>query len=398
MFGAYPIISRIGLKWNIKEATFVSFAGLRGAIAIALAIALDSELRRDTAPGDPRREEVTDMFGVTGGIVLFSLVFNGTLAGPILRRLGLADSSSERLKIVEGNISILRKHVLSTMSKVTETNPKTFDSVDLDILRQHVPLLGHLSDPELLKHLPDKVERSAMIKGFVTQSNWDLLADLVAEATHEPKMTSNLNTVNEDTDVDGARQVDTDTSESVDETMLKEQRKVFVDLLRGAYRKQIDNGEVDVKQGQVVFTLQRSVDYAEHSVAEGEKLQDWDFLNKPLKFQQAKTKCCADGHAYSSLLDADESEKVHRTIAFLRAHCEAESIYVDAMGLCSETGSMVQAYKESAVLQESLGQCEKAREYLQTVKNLNMYATYILCDVLVSIFMFCILHLIYNEQ
>ena len=75
----YPIISRIGLKWNIKEATFVSFAGLRGAIAIALAIALDSELRRDTAPGDPRREEVTDMFGVTGGIVLFSLVFNGRL-------------------------------------------------------------------------------------------------------------------------------------------------------------------------------------------------------------------------------------------------------------------------------------------------------------------------------
>lgn len=57
MFGAYPILSRIGLKWNVKEAIFVSFGGLRGAIAIALAISLDSELRRDTAPGDPRREQ-----------------------------------------------------------------------------------------------------------------------------------------------------------------------------------------------------------------------------------------------------------------------------------------------------------------------------------------------------
>ena len=397
MFGAYPILSRIGLKWNIKEAIFVSFGGLRGAIAIALAISLDSELRRDTAPGDPRRDEATDMFGVTGGIVLFSLVFNGTLAGPLLRRLGLVDSSSERLKIVEGNISLLRKHVMSTMSKVTETNPKTFNSVDLDILREHVPLLDHLSDHELLEHLPDKVERSAMINGFVTQSNWDLLAETV----QEPKRTSNLDTVNEDTVVDGACPVDdgTDTSDSVDETMLKEQRKVFIDLLRGAYRKQVANGEVDVKQGQVVFALQRSVDYAENAVAQGEKLQDFDFLNKSLKFQQAKTKCCVDGHAYSSLLDPDESEKVYRTIAFLRAHCEAESMYGDAMGLCSEKASMVEAYKESAVLKESLRQCEKAREYLQTVKNLNMYATYILCDVLVSIFMFCNLHLlIYIEQ
>lgn len=397
MFGAYPILSRIGLKWNIKEAIFVSFGGLRGAIAIALAISLDSELRRDTAPGDPRREEATDMFGVTGGIVLFSLVFNGTLAGPLLRRLGLVDSSSERLKIVEGTISLLRKHVMSTMSKVTETNPKTFNSVDLDILREHVPLLDHLSDHELLEHLPDKVERSAMINGFVTQSNWDLLAETV----QEPKKTSNLDTVNEDKVVDGACPVDddTDTSDSVDETMLKEQRKVFIDLLRGAYSKQIANGEVDVKQGQVVFALQRSVDYAENAVAQGEKLQDWTFLNKSLKFQQAKTKCCVDGHAYSSLLDPDESEKVYRTIAFLRAHCEAESMYGDAMGLCSEKASMVEAYKESTVLKESLRQCEKAREYLQTVKNLNMYATYILCDVLVSIFMFCNLHLlIYIEQ
>ena len=325
----------------------------------------------------------TDMFGVTGGIVLFSLVFNGTFAGPLLRRLGLGDSSSGRLKIVEGHISLVLKHVILTLSTVTETNPKTFNSVDLDILREHVPLLQQLSDNELLENLPDNVERSTMFNGFATQSNKDLLADLVQESKKE---TSNLDIVNEDRVFEEERVADdkTDrTSDSVNETMLKEERKVFIDLLRGAYRKQIANGEVDVKRGHVVFALQRSVDYTENDVAQGEILQDWDYLNKPLlKYQQAQTKCCgADGHAYSSLLDPDESEKVYRTIAFLRAHCEAEAVYCDALGLCSEK---LEAYKESAVMKESLRECEKAREYLQTVKNLNLYATYTLCDILVS--------------
>ena len=40
----YPITVRIGIKTNWKETAFQIFAGLRGALGIALAIALDSRV------------------------------------------------------------------------------------------------------------------------------------------------------------------------------------------------------------------------------------------------------------------------------------------------------------------------------------------------------------------
>lgn len=67
MVGFYPILSKIGLKWNIPEMIFTVAGGLRGAVGIALAISLDNELRRDTVPGDPRREYTTQIYGIAGG-------------------------------------------------------------------------------------------------------------------------------------------------------------------------------------------------------------------------------------------------------------------------------------------------------------------------------------------
>ena len=67
MVAFYPVISRIGLKWNLPEMIFTIAGGLRGAVGIALAISLDNELRRDTVPGDPRRDFTTQIYGIIGG-------------------------------------------------------------------------------------------------------------------------------------------------------------------------------------------------------------------------------------------------------------------------------------------------------------------------------------------
>ena len=67
MSAFYPILARIGLKWNIPEMLFTIAGGLRGAVGIDLAISLDNELRRDTIPGDPRRDFTTQIYGITGG-------------------------------------------------------------------------------------------------------------------------------------------------------------------------------------------------------------------------------------------------------------------------------------------------------------------------------------------
>ena len=40
VFSLYPLLSRIGLGTNWREAVFMSYSGLRGTVGIALSLAL----------------------------------------------------------------------------------------------------------------------------------------------------------------------------------------------------------------------------------------------------------------------------------------------------------------------------------------------------------------------
>ncbi len=42
VFGLYPVTTRIGIGTNVKESVFMSYAGFRGAVGIALALSLHS--------------------------------------------------------------------------------------------------------------------------------------------------------------------------------------------------------------------------------------------------------------------------------------------------------------------------------------------------------------------
>lgn len=82
---------------------FQSYGGLRGAVGIALAISLDATVRQVTVNEGldlKYEEQTTKMFGFVGGIGLLTLVINATSAGPMLRKLGLADTSDVREHIL----------------------------------------------------------------------------------------------------------------------------------------------------------------------------------------------------------------------------------------------------------------------------------------------------------
>jgi NhaP-type Na+/H+ or K+/H+ antiporter len=119
VFAFYPVLSRIGLKSNWREALFLSFGGLRGAVGIALALSLDSEVVLATLGSHGTDDEksmtralTTKLFGMVGGIALLTLVINGTFSGPLLRRLGLVKSTEIRNRIILHYGQTTRQHML----------------------------------------------------------------------------------------------------------------------------------------------------------------------------------------------------------------------------------------------------------------------------------------------
>ena len=102
MFAFYPLLSRVGLGWRYKEALFVSYSGLRGAVGIALAVSLDNEVFAATTEDDVvARDYTTTLFGHVGGIAFLTLWINGTLAGPLLKKLGLTKPTETRERVVK---------------------------------------------------------------------------------------------------------------------------------------------------------------------------------------------------------------------------------------------------------------------------------------------------------
>lgn len=82
---------------GIRNEAVLIWGGLRGGVALALALALPEEL--------PQREQFVAM---TGGVVLATLLLNATTIGPLVRRLGLNQpSAAERFLAAGARLSAI---------------------------------------------------------------------------------------------------------------------------------------------------------------------------------------------------------------------------------------------------------------------------------------------------
>ena len=105
-----PIMNSFGYRIELKTCVFLAYAGLRGAVGLALALILTSN---DKIPSEASR---LIMFYVSG-IVVMTLFINGMTAGKLLNALNLASESCVQQKMMYEFIELIKDESVKLIEK-----------------------------------------------------------------------------------------------------------------------------------------------------------------------------------------------------------------------------------------------------------------------------------------
>uniref|UniRef100_A0A7S3PWP7 Cation/H+ exchanger domain-containing protein n=1 Tax=Chaetoceros debilis TaxID=122233 RepID=A0A7S3PWP7_9STRA len=354
----YPIISRIGTKSCWQEMVFQSFGGLRGAVGIALALALDSEVANDTVLIDPRRDPTHLLFGFTGGIALLTLLVNGVLAGPVLKSLGLNRSSKERTRIVDSYGEHLRKSTIEQM--IILLGRDHYSNIDIRTIQNSVPFLKKLTYHELRFAVRTVKDNTPLYE--YSQPHLSLFEDILSkdeykklEAISVVELYQRFRTAAARIAMQSASSAFSLTSSShsvVDKeefsAQLKELRLVFVDVLKSTQFAQIANGQIDARRGMVLFALDRGVASAEDEASSNLPLDEW--------------KACLNATRRFSKFKVDETN-LHLVTGFVEAHEEAQASF--RRDFCDSRAILSPAEKQ--VMEESKSQIQAAKSVFDKI-------------------------------
>ncbi|CAJ1969546.1 unnamed protein product [Cylindrotheca closterium] len=401
----YPLTSRIGLKSDPREALFQVYGGLRGALGIALAIALDNEAS-ELAGGrfDTEAElHTTQAFVMVGGIAFMTLVFNGITAGPLLRKLGLADSTEARSLIIKTLEVKLRSYAIDDFVRLL-SQPR-FYHTDFLFVKKHVPSLSTLTRTQFL----DAVRKHKKTHGIDYAPPF--LKHVLPHLESDPKLSHYMEVEVTDEEILGEfdnyvrasrhqmrRRRHRRHSSNIrammghDALSTRELRLFFVSILRAQYEKQVTRGELE-NEHFLAIALDQSLDFASHDIHKGRPLQDWKHLveiHDPMARWEArieKSKKCFDksksGLQSNPDLDvAGDELTIERAMAFMAAHEESRKHF--AFEFEDTDSSMNESAK--IVIQESMEQYALAQMALKGYDTdvLQRTASYKLCKILLN--------------
>lgn len=354
----------------------VNFSGLRGGVGISLALSLFNAVSEATEEADGTNDvkytsQVTQLFFQIGGIVFLTLVVNGTTAGPLLNKLGLAKSPDSRVRLLAQLKKHFLKHIVDEFVKLL-ADPR-FPDVYLPVVQQNVPFLKNLTLSELkaacLRH-PKYKPNLEHILPYLDTAGADLSwANVDSSNTKAPPVFSVIK---------GSETARTGKHSGEN---IKELRHFFLEVLNTVYNTQLENGELDGRDGFVSYSLIQSIDFASSDVDKGMSLDDWQaaqignkFYNK--KFVQSSAKswesivnkkyCCIN---YSNRRVGDDrahtleyrmlKTNVLRAVSFIEAHRQARKTFTDQLA----DSSVVDA-NEQIVLDESNAETATAQQVL----------------------------------
>jgi NhaP-type Na+/H+ or K+/H+ antiporter len=372
---AYPTTKRIGLSTNVKETVFMVHGGLRGSVAIALALALDNRVH---AVGASQQyiDQTTTVFSMIGGVAFMTLILQGVTASPLIRYLGLTRSSESRRKILKALQTRYRLAMVDEMVRLL--TQKRFHEVNFALVKHHIPLLRDLTRQQLrdsVEKFRDKTPKEEYVPPYLQR----ILPYLAKDDEEESEYQKNygfegnedvLHTDANDRVSQGHRNTERRQRQSnirhmmaEDRLNIKEMRLLFLSIMKAAYERQINDGEL-VDKEFLTLALGQSLDCAEDDVLNGESINDWNHATAMDGFLQALVKRCINcsvakyvfkktrlklGHSIRRL-------DIERALAFMEAHRWARDYiqkeFQDSDRELAEEGKLV--------MSESRCQCEKA--------------------------------------
>ena len=290
----YPIFSRVGLKSNWSETMFLGFGGLRGAVAVALALALERRVRESF--DDPAILQWTrEVEFFSGGVTFLTLFVNGTAAGSVLKFLGLAKplvSRKRTLRLFKASAEdFLKQEFASLMEE------KRYMRTDIRIIRELVPFLS-------LDLQPPKLEDTGSEHPAVMAHH------------HVSRIaTASRNTCPDDT--------------------LQEIRGLYLDLLNEAYTDGVMNNELDEREdnGFNFHQLRESVALAAADNDNQVPINDWEYTEDFVTLEGARAFIRRQYQRLTHGIDLPENAAheyhrertaVLRAISFIYAHDLAE--------------------------------------------------------------------------
>jgi hypothetical protein len=401
LFSFYPVTKSIGLGTNLQETLFASFAGLRGAVGIALAIYIDNIVDAENIASF--ENETNRLFGYVGGVAFLTLAINATLSGPLLRRLGLADRPVIREKVVSVMNWRIRQRVLDDM--VTLFSEPRFHRVNFSVVRHHIPMIQDLS----MNELESAVRKFKRPRGkFLSRDSVPNLRSVAMYIANGPDKADNANDVSNVTFLlhglserddehqdfprrrrsqaaDGMANGGKDGGDSP--LSVVECRRLFLGILRASYVFQVEEGELADREF-LSQALNQSLDFAVSDVGKGLPLNEWRHTNLvtyryPLLLRMAKWVPFALSERAQQQLDRQEMKyDVDRCVSYLEAHRRSREVFKTEFVL--DCDNMTDA--EATVLRESDAACAEAVALLESfpARSVEAMISHRFCSILLN--------------
>mmetsp|Transcript_140618 Transcript_140618/g.262330 ORF Transcript_140618/g.262330 Transcript_140618/m.262330 type:complete len:848 (+) Transcript_140618:55-2598(+) len=304
-----------GARLTWREGLVMVWAGLRGAVSLALAIIVDLEPSISKAMG-------TRVMYHVGGIAGLTLLINSTTTAKLLNLLGLTEEPEERAQMLKHIESHMTKYALEEMQKQMEKEDDLrFKNANVELIYQMIPRLRLL--PVTRQHSMSK----------------------------------------------RSQQLQIDAKEMAF-------REVFLEVVQSEYWAAVECGILP-RNFKVARILLNSKDEAQSQIHE--KLSDWDYIVRNLDVEPTGGRLgkylssLAENRSFTLTFpflpgmfpseNIIHSWKVMACLSFLEAHKHARDEVPNYFDLSDVL--TVQAQKK--VEQESLEECQKAEELLSQV-------------------------------